>query len=138
MLKQLTITLMLVFAFVLPAQAIQNFGTEENAEVVTYVQPNEGTPVTFDAKFWGNTILWEQETTTGYTFVLNEVTGYWCYAVLNDAGYYIPSTLRVGIDSPTGISQHLRRLPVTPNRITLKSCPRYLIAASLTLCLVDL
>jgi hypothetical protein len=109
MLKQLTITLMLAFAFVLPAQAIQNYGPEATAEVVTYVQPNPGTPVTFDAKFWGNSLLWEQETTTGYTIVLNQVTGYWCYAVLNDAGYYIPSLLKVGIDNPDGISQHLRR-----------------------------
>ena len=81
MLKLLTITLMLAFALALPSQAIHNFGTEENAEVITLVQPNSGTPVTFDAKFWGNSLLWEQETTTGYTFVLNEVTGYWCYAV---------------------------------------------------------
>jgi len=109
MLKKLMISLTLAFALVLPAQAIQNFGTEENAEVVTYVQPNEGTPVTFDGKLWGNSLLWEQETTTGYTFVLNEVTGYWCYAILNSAGYYVPSLLEVGIDNPVGISQHLRR-----------------------------
>ncbi len=113
MLKQLTIILMpallLTLAVALPVQAIQNYGTEASAEVITYTQPNQGTPFNFDAKFWGNTILWERETTTGYTVVLNEATGYWCYALLSSSGNYISSTLRVGIDNPDGISQHLRR-----------------------------
>ena len=115
MLKQITITLLLALtlalAIALPVQAIQNYGTEADAEVVAYLQPNEGTPVTFDAKFWGNTILWERETTSGYTIVLNEATGYWCYAILSDAGNYISSSLKVGIDNPVGITQHLRRSP---------------------------
>ncbi len=107
--NRIIIPLMLVFAFVLPAKAIQNYGLETSVDTTTYMQPNSGTPVTFDGKFWGNSLCWERETLSGYTFVLNEVTGYWCYAILNDAGYYIPSSLRVGIDNPTGISQHLRR-----------------------------
>ena len=47
------------------------------------VQPNEGTPVTFQAKIWGNSLLWEFETSSGYTIAKNSSTRYWCYAVLN-------------------------------------------------------
>jgi len=121
MLKQLTITLILVLAFAvaIPVQAIQNYGTEADAEVVTYTQPNEGTPITFDAKFWGDSFIWERETTSGYTIVEDEATGFWCYAVLNSAGYYIPSTLRVGIDNPGTTPLHLRRSPACLAQIAL-------------------
>ena len=70
------------------ARAIVSYGPEEGAEVVTYQQPNEGTPVTFQGKMWGNALFWEEETESGYTIVQNSSSGYWCYAVLNSAGDY--------------------------------------------------
>lgn len=77
---------------------------------MTYEQPNEGTPVTFDAKMWGNALLWEHEEENGYTIVKNYYTGYWCYAVLTSFGAYTHSDSAVGINNPpTGINPHLRR-----------------------------
>jgi len=91
------------------ANAYQLFGAEDIAPCVTYTQPDYyGTQ--FQAKLWGNSIWWEQETSDGYTIALNQATGYWCYAVLDSNGFYTHSTYRVGIDSPPPtIQPHLRR-----------------------------
>jgi len=87
------------------------YGSESEAAFVTYDQPISGTPVTtFEAKMWGDGFLWEHETDDGYTIVLNQTTGYWCYAVRDGYGYYVPSQYRVEIDAPpTWITTHLRR-----------------------------
>ena len=116
MLWKLTTFLMTALVVVLcplSLKATQFYGDEATAEVGTYEQPNEGTPVTFQAKFWGNSIIWEHETTSGYTIVRNDETNYWCYAVLSSTGDYTYSDSAVGINSPPpGISPHLRRSAV--------------------------
>ena len=80
MLKQISIGLTLALALALipfTASSMIHYGSEDSAPVITYQQPNPGTPVTFDAKMWGNALRWEHETTGGYTIVHNYGTGYW-------------------------------------------------------------
>ena len=74
MLKQLTIILTLTLTFALipfPVNATQFYGSEQTESFETYEQPNPGTPITFTAKFWGNSLVWEHEITNGYTIIKN-------------------------------------------------------------------
>jgi|GEM_PF-2214230 len=75
----------------------------------TYIQPDGYTQ--FSARFWGNSVIWEFETESGYTIAQRRSDYYWCYAVLDVEGYYIASNYRVGLDEPIGIPLHLRRSP---------------------------
>jgi len=88
MFKQLSFGLALALVLALcpfPVNATLFYGFEDTAPVMTYEQPNEGTPVTFNAKMWGNSLIWEHEDDDGYTIVKNYGTGYWCYAILNES-----------------------------------------------------
>jgi len=92
------------------------YGSEESNEFQTYIQPDYyGTE--FEAKMWGDGIIWEQETDDGYT-IISRGDGYWCYAILDTAGYYVPSPYRVGIDQPpTWMSTHMRRSSSANNNL---------------------
>jgi len=72
----------------------------------TLTQPNA---VTFQSCRWGDEFSWEHETDTGYTIAKSKADGYYYYAILDSTGDYIPSNLKVAIDTPVGIPQHLRR-----------------------------
>jgi len=69
--------------------------------------------VTFQACQWGDEFSWEHETDTGYTIIRNPSDSYYYYAILDSLGDYAPSNYKVGIDSPVGIPQHLRRTDPT-------------------------
>ncbi len=74
---------------------------------LTFTQPDVK-KTSFDAYRWGDHFLWHMETTSGYA-VIQKTDGYYHYATLGKGGYYIPTTKKVGIDSPPGGSYHLDR-----------------------------
>jgi M6 family metalloprotease-like protein len=86
---------------------------------VTLTQP-DGT--TFTAAPYGDEWANGMETVDGFTIVLDETSGYWCFAMLDDEGQLIPSSLRAGIDEPAGSAPHLRgQSPANPNSVAISS-----------------
>ncbi len=72
---------------------------------VVLTQP-DGT--TFEAQPWGDEWRNGYETDDGYTVVKDEATGFWQYAVLDEAGELAPSGVCVGQPVPTNLPLHLR------------------------------
>ena len=92
------------------------FGTHANAApaaptVFTLRQPNG---VTFSAHLWGDEWNNGTETTDGYTIAKDPGSGYWTYAEPARSGRLRSGDLRVGIDDPAGLPQHLRPTTLTP------------------------
>ena len=85
--------------------------------VVDLAQP-DGT--IFFAVPYGDEWASGYETVNGYTIVIDEASGYWYFAVLNDDGELQPGSLRPGIDEPAGLSPHARGVsPVNPKRYAI-------------------
>ncbi len=86
----------------------------------TLTQPNGKT---FKARQKGDE--WNHWTVTpdGYTVLMDAASSYWFYAQKNPAGKLSKSNLKVGIDSPTGISKGLKPLlkPVPRRPLPLRS-----------------
>lgn len=81
------------------------------APIVFELTQPDGT--TFWAQQWGDEWSNGVETITGYTIVLDEASGYWVYAGLNEAGELSVAqadgrVLVVGKDSPDGLPLSLR------------------------------
>lgn len=74
--------------------------------VRTFTQPN-GT--SFALRLWGDEFANGWETVGGRTVVLDESSGFWCYAELDATGMLTSSRQKVGIDpEPALIEDHLR------------------------------
>ncbi|MBI3364776.1 MAG: right-handed parallel beta-helix repeat-containing protein [Ignavibacteriae bacterium] len=81
------------------------FGGITNTDFIQWTQPNG---VTFTAKMWGDEFNLRMETLDGYRIVLSG-NGWYYYATLSGFGDYVPTTSRVGIDSPPAGSYQLER-----------------------------